>query len=130
MGIPQIKGFFSGVGDLFSALVLGHYSPTNDAAHDVTTDPLSRAVCNAIRTTHCILRKTAIASRRAPNALLDGDTDEELDQKDPERRPRRMKTRELRLVGSIDVILSAGKQGELEELEGFDEMEPWEDFWA
>jgi pyridoxine kinase len=125
MGIPQIKGYFSGVGDLFSALVLGHYSPS-EATHDASTTPLSHAVCNAVRTTQAILRKTAIASAQVPGA---NDTDEELDKEDPNRRVRRMKYRELRIVGSIDIILSAGKSA-LEGDEGLDEMQPWEEFWV
>lgn len=125
MGIPQIRGYFSGVGDLFSALVLGHYSPS-EATHDASTTPLSRAVYNAVRTTHAILRKTAIASTRVPGA---NDTDDELDKEDPNRRVRRMKARELRIVGSIDIILSAGKSA-LQAIEGLDEMQPWEEFWV
>jgi pyridoxine kinase len=126
MGIPQIKGYFSGVGDLFSALVLGHYSPSEVTQDATTTTPLSHAVCNAVRTTHAILRKTAIASAQVPGA---NHTDDELDKADPNRRARRMKARELRIVGSIDIILSAGKS-ELGAVDGFDEMQLWEEFWA
>ncbi|KIM34105.1 hypothetical protein M408DRAFT_60063 [Serendipita vermifera MAFF 305830] len=124
MAIPQIKGYFSGVGDLFSAMVLGHYYP-----EDRSTNPLARAVCNAVRTTHAILRKTAIASARVPGASRDGYTDDELDAADVDRRPRRMKARELRLIGSIDIISTAGKSA-LKEDDGFEQMQPWRDFWT
>lgn len=122
MAIPQIRGYFSGVGDLFSALVIGHYHPEEN-------EPLARAVCNAVRTTHAVLRKTAIASACVPGASRDGYTDEELDANDPSRRPRRMKARELRLIGSTDIILTAGKS-ELDGMDGFEEMKPWNDFWS
>jgi pyridoxine kinase len=133
--IPQIRGFFSGVGDLFSAMILGHYDPSPEqtraevGAKRGQSTALSRAVCNAIRTTHAVLRKTAKASALVPGSLEDGFTDEELDARDESRRVRRMKARELRIVQSADIILHAGRTGSDE---GWDleEMWHWADFWA
>lgn len=128
--IPQVQGFFSGVGDLFSAVILGHYDPENVGAEDQLATPLSYAVTCAVRTTHAILRETARASALVPGAKLDGYTDEELDLKDENRRPRRMKARELRIIGpsSVDAIRSAGVEGAGA---GFalEPLRPWKDFW-
>ncbi|KAG8828648.1 putative pyridoxal kinase [Serendipita sp. 401] len=129
--IAQIAGYYAGVGDLFSATVLGYYDPDGDNAEQAAAGatPLSVAVDKAIRTTHAILRKTAKASILAPGASEDGFTDEELDGKDENRRPRRMRARELRLVGSADVILGGG-----ESLKGtplcHSAMTRWKDFWT
>ena len=103
-------------------MVIGHYHPEDGS-------PLSQAVCNAVRTTHAILRKTAVASACVPGASLDGYTDDELDAADANRRPRRMKARELRLIGSADIILTAGTS-ELDGIEGFETMRVWDDFWV
>ncbi|PVF92814.1 Ribokinase-like protein [Serendipita vermifera] len=133
--IPQIRGFFSGVGDLFSAMILGHYDPSSEQTrHELGAKPghstaLSHAVCNAIRTTHAVLRKTARASALVPGSSEDGFTDEELDARDESRRVRRMKARELRIVQSADIILRAGR---IDSDEGWDleGMWHWADFWA
>ncbi|CAG8734026.1 11556_t:CDS:2, partial [Acaulospora colombiana] len=133
--IPQIRGFFSGVGDLFSAMILGHYDPSPEqtrnelGAKSGQSTALSRAVSNAIRTTHAVLRKTARASALVPGSSEDGFTDEELDTRDEARRVRRMKARELRIVQSADIILRAGR---IDSDEGWDleEMWHWADFWS
>ncbi|PSR71347.1 hypothetical protein PHLCEN_2v12776 [Hermanssonia centrifuga] len=109
--IPCIPGYFSGVGDLFSALVLAHYEPSksptasvNGSIHPGTEETtLSRAVSQALTKTHAILSLT----HRYAAALPEEDrqpTDEELDVKEPERLVRRMKGRELKLVQGQDII--------------------------
>jgi pyridoxine kinase len=125
--IPQIRG---GVGDLFSALILGSFNKNHEArARDWNSTALPSAVTHAIRTTHAILRKTAKASALVPGATEDGYTDEELDARDENRRARRMKARELRIIGSADIILSAGQKG-IEGSHAVGEMELWNDFWT
>jgi pyridoxine kinase len=124
--IPLIPGYFSGVGDLFSALVLGHYSAATDndgsASSPPTLPPLPRAVSLALTKTHAVLRLTAkYASSLPPDERTT--TDDELDQKDPERLIRRMRGRELRLVQGRK-ILSGEAMGELKWLK------EWVDFWG
>jgi pyridoxine kinase len=124
--IPFIPGYFSGVGDLFSALVLGHYSATADNDGSVSSPsnlpPLPRAVSLALTKTHAILRLTVkYASSLPPHERTT--TDDELDQKDPERLIRRMRGRELRLVQGRK-ILSGEAMGELRWLK------EWVDFWG
>ena len=133
--IPLISGYFSGVGDLFSALVLGHYhrpplengksaslSPSSPESLSSSLPPLARAVSLALTKTHAILRLTEKhASSLPPDERTT--TDDELDKKDPERRIRRMRGRELRLVQGRK-ILSGEAMGELRLLR------EWEDFWG
>ncbi|KAG8836028.1 putative pyridoxal kinase [Serendipita sp. 399] len=129
--IGQIAGYYAGVGDLFSATVLGYYDPDGISSEQEAAGatPLSVAVDKAIKTTHAILRKTAKASTVVPGAAEDGFTDEELDGKDENRRPRRMKARELRLVGSVDIILGGGESVECARL-CHSTMTRWRDFWT
>jgi pyridoxine kinase len=125
--VPLIPGYFSGVGDLFSALVLGHYTSAaadNDGSASSgapTLPPLPRAVSLALTKTHAVLRLTAAhASSLPPDERTT--TDDELDQMDPERLIRRMRGRELRLVQGRK-ILSGEAMGELRRLK------EWVDFW-
>jgi len=146
--IPFISGYFSGVGDLFSALVLGHYHPppleNGTSASPLPSPsppspsppppppphesllsslpPLTRAVSLALTKTHAILRLTEKhASSLPPDERTT--TDDELDKKDPERRIRRMRGRELRLVQGRK-ILTGEAMGEPRLLR------EWEDFWG
>lgn len=116
--VPLVPGYFSGVGDLFSALVIGHYSPSPSPN---SPPPLAHAVSLALTKTHAILRLT---ERHASSLPPDEHTatDDELDEADPDRRIRRMRARELRLVQGRK-ILSGEAMGELRE------MRKWEDFW-
>ena len=117
--VPLISGYFSGVGDLFSALVLGHYDASSPPA---PLPPLPRAVSLALTKTHAILRLTEkYASSLPPDERTT--TDDELDEKDPERRIRRMRGRELRLVQGRK-ILSGEAMGEVRQLK------KWTDFWG
>ncbi|KAI0251478.1 hypothetical protein BJV78DRAFT_1282531 [Lactifluus subvellereus] len=105
--------YFSGVGDLFSALVLGHYFPsTSPPAPPDTSNPSlppSSPPPSSAR---------VLTPPRGPH-----DTDDELDEADPERRIRWMRGRELRLVQSRR-ILSGEAMGELRLLK------EWDDFWG
>jgi len=125
--IPFIPGYFSGVGDLFSALVLGHYhtrasTPPPDNDNGSASPSLVHAVSFALTKTHAILRLTENhASKLPPEERTT--TDDELDQKDPERLVRRMRGRELRLVQGRK-ILSGEVVSELRLLR------EWKDFWG
>jgi pyridoxine kinase len=122
--VPFIPGYFSGIGDLFSALVRGHYLPpsSSPAPPDSNPPPLPHAVSLALTKTHAILRLT-----EAHVSLLPAEdrpaTDDELDEADPERRVRQMRARELRLVQGRR-ILSGEAMGELRSLK------EWNDFWG
>lgn len=110
--VPLIPGYFSGVGDLFSALVLAHFGPDGKSS-------LSDAVGKAVTKTHAIVQLTDAYTK----TLEGGDrtsTDDELDEKDPMRRVRRMRGRELRLIQGQDIIRGEGSRHA---------MKAWEGFW-
>ncbi|KAF9512662.1 hypothetical protein BS47DRAFT_1372736 [Hydnum rufescens UP504] len=95
--IPRIKGYYSGVGDLFSALVLAHFRPTegSEALSDATTLALSTIQEILLRTyEHC----ESLAEEERPP------TDDEADAADAERRVRRMRARELRIIQNMECI--------------------------
>lgn len=120
--VPLVPGYFSGVGDIFSALVLGHYSPSSSLSPQPNTlPPLAHAVSLALTKTYAMLLLTEKhASSLPPNERTT--TDDELDDEDPERVIRRMCARELRLVQGRK-ILSGEAMGELRE------MSKWQEFW-
>ena len=124
--VPLIPGYFSGVGDLFSALVLGHYSAAVDHYGSASSPPvlplLPRAVSLALTKTQAVLRLTVKYASSLPPEERTA-TDDELDQKDPERLIQRMRGRELRLVQGRK-ILSGEAMGELRWLK------EWADFWG
>ncbi|KAI6112906.1 bud site selection protein 16 [Pisolithus sp. B1] len=116
--VPLIPGYFSGVGDLFSALLLGHFHPlsTPPAHGPACMSPVASATAHALAKTHAILSLTHVA---ASTESLPA-TDDELDAHVPERISRRMKGRELKLVQGQDIFKSK------------DPVEPmivWEGFW-
>lgn len=110
--LPCIPGYFSGVGDLFSALVLAHFEPPQEgwATHvspESQATPLSRAASLALSKTFAILRRThelCTHPRDGEEEILA--TDEECDRQDPERRVTRMRRRELRLIEAQDLLRS------------------------
>ncbi|OAX36540.1 bud site selection protein 16 [Rhizopogon vinicolor AM-OR11-026] len=107
--VPLIPGYFSGVGDLFSALTLGHFDPSSSALHSQT--PLSFAVAAALHKTHSILELTnAFAARLPPEECTA--TDDELDAAEPVRQLRRMRGRELRLVQGQDILREEWREGQ------------------
>ena len=82
-----LPGYFSGVGDLFSALVLAHFHPPsasppvlaqNGPAADADSTPLSRAASEALTKTHALLAFTHAAAAALP-AGERTETDEERD---------------------------------------------------
>lgn len=123
--IPCIPGYFSGVGDLFSALVLAHYEnttsiPRNHTCNGLKHDtPISRAVSQALTKTHAILTMTHEHSLSLPEEER-LPTDEELDKSEPERQVKRMKGRELKLIQGQDII-----RGSVDPCR----MDWWTDFW-
>jgi pyridoxine kinase len=110
--VPLIPGYFSGVGDLFSALVLAHFDPDGKS-------PLPDAVGKALSETHEIIQLTHAYSQTLDEADRTT-TDDELDKEDPMRLVRRMRGRELRLIQGQDII-----RGKCE----CRQMKAWESFW-
>lgn len=98
---PCLPGYFSGVGDLFSALVLAHFDRTKPTAPAET--PLSRAVSHALSKTHAMLVLTHQAAALLPEDERTA-TDEEQDALEPMRKIRRMRGRELRLIQGQGII--------------------------
>lgn len=133
--VPCIPGYFSGVGDLFSALVLGHFHPIPpepasaspptllqpDSDTDEAKCPLAIAVAHALSKTHAILTLTHEYAQGLPEEDR-LPTDEEHDAREPERKVRRMRGRELRLIQGQDIIRGAVETDSLR-------MVPWDGFW-
>jgi pyridoxine kinase len=130
------------VGDIFSALCLGHYhyhptssvsststSSPSQTAHDFTKDtPLSHAVSLSLLKTHSLLTLTHSYTLALPPEEREP-TDDEKDDEIMERRTRRMRGRELRVVQGIGV-LTKQEIGEFGEGEGTKmRMKRWEGFW-
>lgn len=90
---PQIPGYFSGVGDLFSALTTAHFQPVPSSS---STSPLASAASKALFSTQQILLSTHLRTVQDPD--VEG-SDEEGDKAMPGRRVRRMRGRELGIVG-------------------------------
>lgn len=124
--VKCIPGYFSGVGDLFSALVLAHYDHPSPAVNGVGKSakhtPIAHAVSHALSKTHAILSLTHEYAAVLPEEER-APTDEELDKKEPMRKIRRMRGRELRLVQGQDIIRSWVLDEERK-------MDLWEGFWA
>jgi pyridoxine kinase len=121
--VPVIPGYYSGVGDLFSALLLGHYHADSNTTHfDDTETPLSVATSLALMKTHTILSETYKHTRTFPEEERHS-TDDEMDALDPLRRTRRMRGRELRLVQNQDLIKANKLDADSKRLV------PWVGFW-
>ncbi|TYJ58646.1 pyridoxal kinase [Cryptococcus floricola] len=126
--LPTIRGYFSGVGDLFSAMVLAHFK-NPQAKTDLP--PLAYAVSKALLTVQQILLRTHIhslaqaeaagnatprplhkASHQPPSVIpSDAELDDVLpsNPKDPKRKARRMRLRELRVVQERALIEDGGE---------------------
>lgn len=133
--VPLISGYFSGVGDLFSALVLAHFHPPcppSNSSHPQTlnptqtpnaptTTPLSLSTSLALSKTHSLLKFTQVRSQSLPEEDRQP-TDDELDSKDPVRKTKRMRGRELALIQGQDIIRSV-QDADMEK------MKLWSGFW-
>ncbi|WVW84075.1 pyridoxal kinase [Kwoniella bestiolae CBS 10118] len=127
--LPTIRGYFSGVGDLFSAMVLAHFD-NPDSQSDLP--PLPHAVSKALLTVQQILLRThlyslaqtSISGSATPRPLHHSPneqhssvipSDAELDAavstnpKDPRRKAKRMRLRELRVVQERGLIADGGQ---------------------
>lgn len=126
--LPTIRGYFSGVGDLFSAMTLAHF---DGARTDHNLPPLPYAVSKALLTVQQILLRTHVFSLVQSGAQDNSQTlpandpafvnqsvlpsDSELDSLPPEalngvkRKARRMRLRELRLIAERDLIVNGGE---------------------
>jgi pyridoxine kinase len=120
--LPTVNGYFSGVGDLFSAMVLAYFRPDSKLA----MPPFPHAVSKALLTVQQILLRThlyslsqanasGMATPRPHHAPSDSviPTDAELDAvapihpRDPKRKAKRMRIRELRIVQERSLIANA-----------------------
>ncbi len=123
--LPTVQGYYSGVGDLFSALVLGYYKKVggglipNGQTHAVELPPFPRAVSMALLAVQQVLLQTHLSTTTGHLAALPAHhhapqspeedclpTDEDLDalphgsgdRLEPTRLARRSRKRELRLI--------------------------------
>lgn len=125
--VPLIPGYFVGVGDLFSALLLAHFRsellPPPEGKEPPQT-PLSYATSMALTKTHGILKATYNYTLTLPEDERQP-SDVEKDVAEPIRKLRRMRGRELRLVQpeGQDIIRGIGNID-------LRKMGPWLDFWT
>ncbi|KAI0676142.1 Ribokinase-like protein [Trametes maxima] len=119
---PCLPGYFSGVGDLFSALVLAHFDDTSAEGKLDGESALSHAASQAASKTHAILSLTHETALTLPEDERQA-TDEELDAREPMRKIKRMRGRELRLIQGQDIIRGT------QPIE-YRRLEHWTDFWA
>ena len=136
--IPLLPGYFSGVGDLFSALVLAHFHPDSvpRISSPLTTSPpppselsnsltpLTYAVSLAVTKTHTILAKTHEHAASLPPDERQP-SDDEMDARNLMRRVKRMRGRELALIQGQDIIRGIGLTSESTRWMG-----KWETFWG
>ena len=117
--VPLIPGYFSGVGDLFSALLLAHFHPSPSPSSSST--PLSHASSLALSGTHGVLLLTYSNTLSLPEEER-LPSDDELDRQTPLRKTRRMRGRELALIKGQGII-----RGEEEAARR--DMISWDGFW-
>ncbi|CAK5267384.1 unnamed protein product [Mycena citricolor] len=115
--VQQLPGYFSGVGDLFSALLLAHFEPQKVLR---ASDAVSRAASHALAKTHAMLRLTHEHAALLPEEERQV-TDDEKDAAAPLRKSLRMRGRELRLIQGQDIIRGIGFE--------CPEMISWDSFW-
>ncbi|KAF8726568.1 hypothetical protein AX14_007694 [Amanita brunnescens Koide BX004] len=129
--VPRIPSYFSGVGDLFSALLLGHYRLpmsngnaiiNSEVDTKASANPLQSAASSALSITHAVLSFTHARALSLPEDERPP-TDDELDAAEPLRVTRRMRGRELALVQARHLITDADAVLRYE-------LQPWADFWA
>ncbi|KAG6335998.1 hypothetical protein ID866_3093 [Astraeus odoratus] len=120
--VPFIPGYFSGVGDLFSALLLGHFHARTGATVVSSGGSYKHTTSLAVATAHALSKTHAILSLTNAAASQDSlpPTDDELDAREPQRQSKRMKGRELRLVQGQDIFRSK---------DPVEAMIMWEGFW-
>lgn len=118
--VEFIPGYFTGVGDLFSALLLGHFhTPQSDSSdHAKAFPPLALAASHSLSKTHGILTLTHESASTLDLPL----SDDELDACEPGRKNKRMKGRELMIVEGQDVYRR-------KEWNGVTRMTLWKEFW-
>ena len=120
--VPLVPGYFSGVGDVFSALLLAHFHPSaSPAPPSPISTPLSRATSLALTKTHRLLVFTHSLTLALPEEER-LPTDDELDREMPLRKTRRMRGRELALIKGQGII--RGEEGGERR-----EMILWDQFW-
>jgi pyridoxine kinase len=121
--VQRFPGYFGGVGDLFSALLLGHFQQADSSPPLLEMDtPLSLAASLALAKTHAVLRRTYEHAQTLPEDDRQS-TDDEKDTLQPLRQTRRLKGRELRVVQSQDILRSSGT-------EYCQRLKPWVTFWT
>lgn len=127
--LPTIQGYYSGVGDLFSALVLGHYRREESTTEEKGQDEgkaLERAVSLALLGVQQVLLKTHLSTLspevggtnksggeaecvpsddELDNEKDAGEGDDDDDVRRPSRRARRMRLRELRIVQERELLM-------------------------
>ncbi|PFH50940.1 hypothetical protein AMATHDRAFT_192197 [Amanita thiersii Skay4041] len=116
--VPLIPGYFSGVGDLFSALLLGYYQPSSPT-------PLQSAATHALSVTHAVLAFTYTRTLSLPKDEQ-YPTDDESDAKEPLRKARRARGRELALIQAQDLLRHGIAHPSVPEYP----LELWSDFWS
>lgn len=132
--LPTVQGYYSGVGDLFSALVLGYFRygserpivPRTQAPQEPDAKELAQAVSSALLGVQQILLKTHLSTLNSSSRKRQDEesclpSDDELDaaskakagEGQPTRRSKRMRMRELKIVKerALLIKLAEGHDG-------------------
>jgi pyridoxine kinase len=121
--VPLLPGYFSGVGDLFSALLLGHFQSDALPPGNPSQTLLSYATSMALTKTHGVLKSTYEYTLTLPEDERQP-SDDDKDVAEPIRKLKRMRGRELRLVQPEGQSIIRGV-GSVDTYR----MNPWLDFW-
>ncbi|TIA92518.1 hypothetical protein E3P99_00585 [Wallemia hederae] len=99
---PLIEGYYSGVGDIFSALLVANYeAATVDMKNCSEIDILTHATEKTVASIQAVLSNTRQYAAKILPADIDVDIDKDTDNK---RRIERQRARELRLIQSQDEL--------------------------
>ena len=121
--VPLLPGYFSGVGDLFSALLLGHFQSDAPPQGNAPQTLLSYATSMALTKTHGVLKSTYEYTLTLPEDERQP-SDDDKDVAEPIRKLKRMRGRELRLVQPEGQSIIRGV-GSVDTYR----MNPWLEFW-
>lgn len=95
---PEVRGYFSGVGDLFAAMTLGRFQTQKGAEVEAEAEavtPIARAAELAVAVVQAVLAKTQRSMDASALEVAEGSSED-----DPQARVDRMRGRELKIIQS------------------------------
>ncbi|PWN19278.1 Ribokinase-like protein [Microstroma glucosiphilum] len=94
---PEVRGYFSGVGDLFAAMTLGRFQnlTAQDVEAETSVTPIARAAELAVAVVQAVLAKTQKSMDALEQEVTEGSSGD-----DAQARVDRMRGRELKIIQS------------------------------